>query len=369
MKNIIHVVEPDPYFEWFKKLISSLNAKKVNQKILTFRNFHDLNTFANNLYVPIYPNEKNGFALYFRLLLNVRKTFKNSPNSLFLAQGHKPSFICLLAHYLLRIDYGIIHHIQPGYFESLKKQNQLKGLVHQYIYKSYLKHASVIQSLSLEVYNYLLSIKIEKERIFSYGHGIDFESFKEKVSDKEPVEIRESNGPKILMVGRLVWEKNYEPALFAMSIVTKLFPDAQLLIAGTGPDEEKLRHIVDRLDLADNVQFLGWVSNVPKLMVECDVFLHLALTESYGQVIIEACLSGIPIVTLPTGVSIDLNKQGDPLLHLISSPNPESIATQLVKFFSNPFQQSTKTYDPYVKYREHNQDYIIDKISDYLKIL
>jgi len=369
MKNIVHIVEPDPYFEWFKKLISSLNTKKLSQKIITFRNFHDLNTFATDMKVPIYPHQQSGINLYFKLLLNVRETFKNTPNSIFVAQGHKPAFICLLAHHLFRIEYGIIHHIQPGYFESLKKQNKLKGLVHQYIYKSYLKRAFFIQSLSLEVYNYLLSVKIPKERIFSFGHGIDFEKFKDKASDKEPVEIKLSNGPRILMAGRLVWEKNYEPALLAMSIVTKQFPDAQLLIAGTGPDEDNLRQTAERLDITNNVQFLGWVSNVPKLMVECDVFLHLALTESYGQVIIEACLSSIPIFTLPTGVSIDLNEQGDPLVHLISSPNPEYIATQLVKFFSNQPQPSIRTYDPYVKYREHNQDFIVDKISNYLKIL
>jgi glycosyltransferase involved in cell wall biosynthesis len=369
MIHIVHVVEPDPYFEWFKKLVSDLDSKNANQEIITFKDVKTLKVFAEDKKVPINPNTKTSFALYLNLLKQIRDVSFRRPNSIFVSQGHKPAFICLVAHYLFNIKYGVIHHVQPGYFQLLKENSPIKGNIHQYIYKTYLKHASFIQSLSLEVYNYLLSIKIEKESIFSYGHGIDFERFKEKASDKEPVEIKESKGPKILMAGRLVWEKNYEPALLAMSIVTKLFPDAQLLIAGTGPDEEKLRRIVDSLDLADNVQFLGWVSNVPKLMVECDVFLHLALTESYGQVIIEACLSGIPIVTLPTGVSIDLNKQGDPLLHLISSPNPESIATQLVKFFSNPFQQSTKTYDPYVKYREHNQDYIIDKISDYLKIL
>jgi hypothetical protein len=37
MIHIVHVVEPDPYFEWFKKLVSDLDSKNANQEIITFK--------------------------------------------------------------------------------------------------------------------------------------------------------------------------------------------------------------------------------------------------------------------------------------------------------------------------------------------
>jgi glycosyltransferase involved in cell wall biosynthesis len=367
MKTIVHIVEPDPYHEWFKKLIANAQDKSIYQEVITFRNFDDLNKFAKDKKISIYPHNQKGLRLYLKLLLKIRSIKSRNKSSVFVAQGHKPSFICLVAKHLLRLDYGIIHHIQPGYFELLKKQNRFKGRVHQSIYNAYLTRASFVQSLSLEVSNYLLSIDIPKERIFHSGHGIDFETFKEKISEKGQKELESLSNPRILMVGRLVWEKNYMMAFTAMSQLTKHFPDAQLIVAGTGPDEELLRRTAEELDLQQNVHFLGWVSNIPKLMAECDLMLHLALTESYGQVIIEACLSNLPVFTFPTGVSIDLKEQGDPLINIISSQNPEIIGDQLAEYFSRPRHKLSKSYDPYVKYLEHNQDVIVDKITDYLR--
>lgn len=367
MKTIVHVVEPDPYYEWLKKLIASAKEKSIHQEVITFRNLSDLNGFADDKKILIFPHNQKGLKLYLKLLIRIRSVNRRNSSSMFVAQGHKPSFVCLVSKQLFRIDYGIIHHIQPGYFELLKKQHKFKGQVHKTIYKAYLRRASFVQSLSLEVYNYLISIGIPREKIYSFGHGIDFEAFKDKMSDIGHTELESLGKPRVLMVGRLAWEKNYSLAFAVLSQLIKQFPDAQLIIAGTGPDEQLLRESAEELDLHKNVHFLGWVSNIPKLMAECDVLLHLALTESYGQVIIEACLSSLPIFTFPTGISIDLEEHEDTLINIVSSQDPKAIGDQLSEYFATPCKKFANSYDPYEKYLEHNQDVIIDKISNYLQ--
>ena len=48
MKTIVHVVEPDPYYEWLKKLIASAKDKSIHQEVITFRDLSDLNGFADD---------------------------------------------------------------------------------------------------------------------------------------------------------------------------------------------------------------------------------------------------------------------------------------------------------------------------------
>lgn len=72
--------------------------------------------------------------------------------------------------------------------------------------------------------------------------------------------------------------------------------DAQLWIAGEGPDAAALHMQVDRLGLAPQVRFLGWVGAIDPFLAAIDLLLHPALREPYGIACAEALVRGVPVV-------------------------------------------------------------------------
>jgi phosphatidylinositol alpha-mannosyltransferase len=102
----------------------------------------------------------------------------------------------------------------------------------------------------------------------------------------------------ILYVGRLEQRKGVKHLLFAFQLLSARHPEVSLVIAGDGPDRQKLESRVDELELA-NVSFLGQVSDQDKikLLHSADLFCSPALYgESFGIVLLEAMASGLVTV-------------------------------------------------------------------------
>src|SRR5690606_37425621 len=79
--------------------------------------------------------------------------------------------------------------------------------------------------------------------------------------------------PVAAIIARLSPEKNHLGLLEAWSHVVRELPDAVLLIAGGGPEEETLRSEIQRLQLEDRVQLLGVRRDVANILAACDVFV------------------------------------------------------------------------------------------------
>jgi phosphatidyl-myo-inositol alpha-mannosyltransferase len=98
----------------------------------------------------------------------------------------------------------------------------------------------------------------------------------------------------ILFVGRLERRKGVKYLLQAFQIFSQNNQDVKLIIAGDGPDREKLELLADDLKLR-NVDFLGYVSDDLKLelLARADLFCSPALFgESFGIVLLEAMATG-----------------------------------------------------------------------------
>jgi glycosyltransferase involved in cell wall biosynthesis len=81
-------------------------------------------------------------------------------------------------------------------------------------------------------------------------------------------------------------------------------PDWRLLVAGAGPDEERLRRLARQLGLDGRVQFLGWVPRERLLSLlhdQVDVFLFPSLRDQAPWAVAEARALGLPVVCLGVG--------------------------------------------------------------------
>lgn len=98
--------------------------------------------------------------------------------------------------------------------------------------------------------------------------------------------------PVILMVSALIPSKRAGDGILAVSELT----DAHLVIAGDGPLRGEIRRMAQNLLPDRFTQVSVTASEMPLLYRSADVFLHLSMEESFGNVFIEAMACGLPIV-------------------------------------------------------------------------
>jgi glycosyltransferase involved in cell wall biosynthesis len=109
--------------------------------------------------------------------------------------------------------------------------------------------------------------------------------------------------PRIFFLGRLVPEKGLDWALSALPAVFRRFPNARFIVAGDGPDSEKLKAQTVSLSLAPWVEFLGAVSpeSVPSLLNDATLVVMPSRIEGFGLVALEAAMMGRPVVAARIG--------------------------------------------------------------------
>ena len=110
---------------------------------------------------------------------------------------------------------------------------------------------------------------------------------------------RQVNGKKtILYLGRLEARKGVKFLLRAYKLLEDKDPDVRLVIAGKGPDQEKLELLAEDLRIK-HVKFKGFVTHEQKmkLLAEADLFVAPAIYgESFGLVLLEAMATGNLVV-------------------------------------------------------------------------
>ncbi|QRG09810.1 glycosyltransferase family 4 protein [Xanthobacter dioxanivorans] len=76
--------------------------------------------------------------------------------------------------------------------------------------------------------------------------------------------------------------------------------------------EEKLRHQVNALGLSGRCHFLGFRSDVPRLMKAVDVVVHTSIApEPFGRVVVEGMLAGRPVVATRAGGVSEIINDGE----------------------------------------------------------
>ena len=239
----------------------------------------------------------------FGLFKYVRHQTKEDSKIIIIAHGLIPSIFGLVAKKLLKIPYGIVHHHQPNYFSCPKNpQIFFKRKVWEIIYKKSTRESIFVHSLSDEVTRKLISFKYPNNKILNVGHGIDFKKFFISQNSSES-DCRHEAAMSVLMIGRLSWEKNYELAIDTLEDLVRRKVSVCLCIVGVGPDRELISKYAKIKGLEKYVNFLGWRNDIQNLMRSHHIFLHTALTESYGQVLVEAKLASMRFVSTDVGIA------------------------------------------------------------------
>ena len=102
---------------------------------------------------------------------------------------------------------------------------------------------------------------------------------------------------KIIAVGRLTYQKNFDNLLKSFRTVFEFDSSARLIIIGDGEDFNLLNNLKKKLELENSVKFLGYKKNPFKYIKNSDLFVMNSRWEGPGHVLIEAMGVGCPVIT------------------------------------------------------------------------
>ena len=164
-------------------------------------------------------------------------------------------------------------------------------------------------------------------RIARWDRGVDIERFDPalRTPGLYPGEVN------VLYAGRLTTEKGVDRLADAFEAARRRDPRLHLVLAGGGPEEAALRE-----RLGDHATFLGWLSgrDLAVAYASADVFAFASRTDTFGQVILEAQASGLPVVAVNEGGPASLDhRRRDRAAH---RPEPEAMADAILRLAQQP---------------------------------
>ena len=169
------------------------------------------------------------------------------------------------------------------------------GLARKLLWKLSFKKIYCITCPTEETKNYIISLNIiDKSKIFTlYDPIIDVSKISKLRNEKNIYQ----NKNYIFAAGRLTKQKNFELMIDGFNEIHKQFSDIQLVLAGEGELEKKLKNKVKNLNLENKIIFIGYEKNVYRYMYKSLCFLSTSLWEDPGFVIIEAAFCNTPIIS------------------------------------------------------------------------
>lgn len=178
----------------------------------------------------------------------------------------------------------------------------------------------------------LVELGVEAERIRVLRNGVDLAVFR-PVERKEVRERCGVRGPVLLSVGALIARKAHDLIIRALPEL----PDATLLIVGEGPEEETLRKLAERLEVADRVRLLGAQphAELRDLYGAADVLVLPSSREGWANVLLEAMACGTPVVASNVWGTPEVVAQPEAGL-LLESRTPEAIVKSVCAVLSDP---------------------------------
>jgi glycosyltransferase involved in cell wall biosynthesis len=173
------------------------------------------------------------------------------------------------------------------------------------------------------------------------GSGIDVEGFEQKAaSGPDPTALREALGlgasEIVITVTRMTKQKGIPTLLEAAALVHKVRPQVRFLLVGPRQGEGPMAVSQAEIDRhAPYVMVLGQRSDVPALLAAADVFAFpTEYREGVPRAILEAALSGLPIVTTHMPGCCDVIRDGWNG-YLVPIRSPRALAARILSLLSD----------------------------------
>ena len=149
-------------------------------------------------------------------------------------------------------------------------------------------------------------------KCFVVPTGIDTDRFAGGEGTAWRKKLGLGDGPIVVNVGRVAWEKNLQTLLDAADRLVRERPDVTFVIGGRGPALDHFRREVARRQIGDRVRLIGFVADedLPSLYAAASAYVMASTFETQGIALLEAMAAGLPTVAANAGGPTDFVEDG-----------------------------------------------------------
>jgi len=227
---------------------------------------------------------------------------------------------------LLELPVAGSYHTELAAYAGLRSGLTHLEVMANYALGKFYGSCDVVLSPSLATDERLAKLGIDASLIGRWDRGVDITRFDPALRDANllPGEIN------VLYVGRMTKEKGVDLLAEAFQAARARDPRLHLVLVGGGPEEQALRET-----LGDDATFLGWQygADLARIYASADVFMFASRTDTFGQVLLEAQASGLPVVAVGEGGPTSLIEDGE--TGLLTSDDPEALADAVHQVVEN----------------------------------
>jgi glycosyltransferase involved in cell wall biosynthesis len=263
------------------------------EKQLGVKNFYPIGSYE----LPEYPEQK---IFYPPLLEMLNFCYDQDFNHLHTATPGPIGLAALAIAKILKLPIsGTYHTAIPQYVQILTGDSNIEDLAWKYVLWYY-SQMDVIYAPSQSTCDELIERGIRPEKIRIYPRGIDVNAFtpaKRNGLFEKWFNIKE--GINLLYVGRVSKEKNIHLLAQAFCELCRNRSDVHLIVVGDGPYLHAMQQTMEGLPC----YFTGYVKGekLSQLYASADLFLFPSTTDTFGNVVLEAQASGLPVIVSDSG--------------------------------------------------------------------
>ena len=161
----------------------------------------------------------------------------------------------------------------------------------------------------------------------------------------------------LLSIRRLAPRMGLDKLIQAMPEVLSRCPDACLVIGGKGPEEARLRQLIQTLGLDASVRLIGFIPSekLASYYQAADLFVLPTLAlEGFGLVTTEALSSGLPVIGTPVGATPEILAPLDRRL-IASGTEPHCLAEAIAGYLNGDWRQGLTP--------RHLHDYVLQNYT------
>lgn len=173
----------------------------------------------------------------------------------------------------------------------------------------------------------------------------------------------------IVNIARLdLRQKRQDVLIHAFKGISEKYPCMELFLYGSGPDEDKIRDLVHRLDLDDRVFLKGVTNNVYQAIGEAKITILTSDFEGIPNSIIESMCVGVPVISTkcsPGGAELLIQDHENGIL--VERENSSQISDAIIELLEDDALYKKIVDNGFFVKERFAQDKILCQWEDYLK--
>jgi glycosyltransferase involved in cell wall biosynthesis len=155
-----------------------------------------------------------------------------------------------------------------------------------------------------------------------------------------------------LVSGRFVRQKGHRYLIEAAAGLADKYPKIFYVLLGDGPLEADLRQQIESHNLTDRFIFCGLLENHQKAVFGADLYVHPAVIEPFGIVLVEAMAASLPVIASRVGGIPEVVAENETAL-LVDPAVPEQLTDAIERLYNTPALRESYGKAGYERFVRH----------------